>query len=164
MLGPRFRGDERVVAPTHSVGRRDARDRARHLGLVGEFAAPIAAEGYRPGADAVLAPRRRKAPAVSDRLFRARLGALGRVIMPPPAAGADEFTSRRHGSRSFSCPVRHSTTIWLQRSTLVSDAFGRRRALADRSLGAAPGDAPGPHVRGLHGRANTDNVSSTISR
>src|SRR6516165_12537343 len=128
--------------------RRGARGWPRDLGLVGKFAAPVAAKGYRPGADTVFPPRRWKAPAVSDRLFRARLGAFGRMVMPPPAGGADEFACRSHRSRSSrsSEAFNHYLVAALnfanrRRSDLVSD--GRRHT--------APHDACGRGCRGCAG-------------
>src|SRR6476646_2049736 len=80
-----------------------ARQLPRDFALLRVLAALVIAECDRPGADAVLAPRRRETPAISDSLLGIRLGTFGRMEMPPPAAGADEFGSYGHRSsfRSF---------------------------------------------------------------
>jgi hypothetical protein len=61
-----------------------------------KFAAPIAAERNRPSADPVFTPARGKAPAVSHGLLGIRFRPFGRVVIPPPAAGANEFRRRGH--------------------------------------------------------------------
>src|SRR5262249_47506151 len=100
-------------------GGRITRQLPRHFALLRIFAAPIIAEGDRPGADAVLAPARRKAPAVSDRLLGIRIGTFGRVKVPPSAAGADEFGGYGHRALPFGRWL-HSTTISSLCSTLPS--------------------------------------------
>ena len=54
--------------------------------VIGQAPTPFSRRGWR------------KAPAIANRLVRVRFGAFGRMIMPPPAAGADEFGG--HGHRS----------------------------------------------------------------
>src|SRR6185503_15436364 len=89
-----------------------ARQLPRDFALFRVLAAPVIAECDRPGTDAVLAPRRRETPAIPDRLLGIRLGTFGRMKMPPPTAGADEF--RGYGHRSYSFRVRCIQPLFLR--------------------------------------------------
>ena len=64
-----------------------ARQLPRDLALFRIFAAPVVTEGNRPGADAIVAPGRREAPAISDSLF-------GTPDQPPRSAGNTTTGSR----------------------------------------------------------------------
>ena len=85
-------------------GRSAPRHLPGNLALFRIFAAPVVAEGDRPGADTVFAPGRRKTPAVTDRLVGVPVRAFSGVKIPPPAAGADEFGG--HGHRAHSLSIR----------------------------------------------------------
>jgi len=109
MVAPRV-NERRQVAGTSDTPdsvrrRRAARHLPRGLALFRIFAAPVIAERDRPGADAVLAPSRRKTPAEAYRLVGVLVGAFGWVIVPPAAAGADEFGGHHPH------PFRYSTRM-----------------------------------------------------